>query len=80
HLAWRRGKGKELLQAYYLSGYSVAYWIFWVRENWSQPTLEHTAFMPITLEKLKPLVVMKYVGTPTSKYLYRYSKYFKLWY
>lgn len=36
----------------YSSGYSVAYWIFWVRENKSQPALEQTLFMPSRLEKL----------------------------
>lgn len=70
----RMERVRILIVVTHLSGNAVAYWIFWVRENWSQPTLEHTAFMPVTFSKLKPLVVTKYTGTPTSKYLYKYAK------
>lgn len=45
----------------------MAYWIFCDKEELSQPALEQMLFMPSTLEKLKPPVVTKYTGAPTSK-------------
>lgn len=58
----------------YWSGNSLAYWIFWVREKLLQPALEQMAFMPASLEKLKPEVVTKYTGGPTSRYRFRKRK------
>ena len=36
----------------HISGKSVAYWIFWVKEKLLQPALEQMAFIPSSLEKL----------------------------